>query len=59
MEKTYKKGSEQTEKLHKYISCQKKLKKNIEELECRKSQKKSQPGGGGGGGGLTRKNFGR
>ena len=29
MEKAYKKGIEQREKLHKYLSCQKKLKEKI------------------------------
>ena len=39
MEKAYKKGSEQTEKLHKYLSFQKKMKEKIEEQECRNIEK--------------------
>ena len=39
MEKAYKKGIEQRETLHKYLTCQKKLKEKIEEQECRNIEK--------------------
>ena len=39
MEKACKKGTEQREKLHKYLTCQNKLREKIEEQECKNIEK--------------------